>query len=117
LLESAASAGNSAARYRLARQLFDTGQADEALSWLKQAADAGYARAQYEYARRVETDPDDLATVVAYLGMAADRGHANAQAHLMHLKSLHPDRPELLSVRPFWEHFEENLAPLDLEVS
>jgi predicted negative regulator of RcsB-dependent stress response len=117
LLESAAGAGNSAARYRLARQLYDIGQADKALSWLKQAADAGYARAQYEYARRVETDTDDLAAVIAYLGMAADRGHANAQAHLMHLKSRHPDLPELVSVWPFWEHFKQKPAPLDLEVS
>ncbi|MFH1496030.1 MAG: protein kinase [Pseudomonadota bacterium] len=117
LLEAAAGAGNSAARYRLARQLFETGQTDEALSWLKQAADAGYARAQYEYARRVETGADDLAVVVTYLGMAADRGHANAQAHLMHLKSRHPDLPELVSVWPFWEHFAPPPAPLDLEVS
>lgn len=117
LLESAAKAGNSAARYRLARQLLDLGQVHEAMIWLKQAADAGYARAQYDYARRVETDPDGLATAVSYLGMAADRGHANAQAHLTHLKSRHPDQPELLAVRPFWEHFTEKPAPLDLEVS
>lgn len=116
LLEFAASAGNSAARYRLARQLFDAGQADEALGWLKQAADAGYARAQYEYARRLETGTDDLATVAAYLGMAADRGHAKAQARLIRLKSRYPDRPELMSIRFFWEHFAPP-APLDLEVS
>lgn len=117
LLESAASAGNLPARYRLARQLFDMGQAHEAMSWLKQAADAGYARAQYEYALRVETGTDGLATAVSYLGMAADRGHANAQAHLAHLKSRHSDRPELMDVRLFWEHFSKNPAPLDLEVS
>lgn len=117
LLGEAAAAGNTAACYRLGRQLQDAGEQDAANAWLKQAADAGYARAQYEYARQLEVASGDLATVVAYLGMAADRGHEYAQARLARLQVKHAEHPELADVHTFWDQIENGTASLPPEVT
>lgn len=117
LLGEAAAAGNAAACYRLGRQLQEAGERDAANAWLKQAADAGYARAQYEYARQLEAASGDLGAVVAYLGMAADRGHEYAQARLARLQVKHAERPELADVHMFREQTENGTASLPPEVT
>lgn len=83
LLEQAAAEGVAAAQRDLGRLLIEEDDVEDALSWLRLAADAGDAEAQftlgYLYAEGQVIEPDD-ARAREYLHEAAEAGHPAASA-------------------------------------
>ena len=105
-LRRAADLANANALYRLAMRLSAAGEVEEGGAMLMRAADAGYARAQYEYGRWLATRTGWQNEAVEYLGRAADRGDAQAQRRLARLKDKGAQLPLELANGFFWDRLE-----------
>ena len=88
-LKAQATNGDSAAQYRLAKDLaFYERDAKKALEWLDAAARGGHVQAQYEMARRIRSRPrtdDEERQAIAWFKTAATASHRGAMVELGHL--------------------------------
>ena len=89
-MELAAKQGRLASMHALGELLMKrsaSGDVDRAHAWWKRAADEGHAPSQYNYGAAlfngdVPSVPHDVTQALAYLGQAAQQGHASAEAAL-----------------------------------